>query len=346
MHIAINTIAGTDVPFPHHVVRYLSQVVERIQKEKPSVRFSCLHVEDEPNYFPSLPPIPTTAPATGFRVRFGRGDSSDGVLKKHNVDLVLSPLQSALGRTSLPQVLLALDLAPWEDKGGPQLSSRDAKKACASATYIITPTEQVRRQCLERFEAPMEKIVVAPPGVAAGLSTPTQSVVEKPYIAIFYDPLTAPLLTTLRAALAKRREEFPFTQVIVGPTLPDEPEQWGPGVVRIEQCPANHLAGLYQDSAFFLYAGPHDGSGLRVLEALAAGVPVLAAGSRGVSEVAGNAPIYFNAESLDAFFQSLKRILSEDGQNRGKRIQTGKQIASRYSWEKTMWKVLATFKPS
>ena len=75
-----------------------------------------------------------------------------------------------------------------------------------------------------------------------------------------------------------------------------------------------------------------------------AGVPVLAAGSRGISEVAGDAPIYFNGESMDAFFQSLKRVLSEDGQHRAKRIQTGKQVASRFDWEKTMWKFLAAFK--
>ena len=190
----------------------------------------------------------------------------------------------------------------------------------------------------------MEKIVVAPPGVAAGLDSPTHSVVEKPYFVFFYDPLSAPLMATIRKALEKRHEEFPFTQVIVGPTLPDEPRQWGPGVVRIEQCPANHLAGLYQEAAFFLYPAPHDDCGLRVLEALAAGVPVVAAGTRGLTEVAGNAPIYFNGESLDAFFQSLKRVLAEDGQSRGKRIETGKQTAGRYNWEKTMWKVLATFK--
>jgi len=344
MHIAINTLPGTDVPFPHHVVRYLSQVVERIQKEKPSAHFSCLHVRGEAPAFPELPPIETDPPGSGFFARLGRTESQDSLLKQHAVDLILSPLQTALGRTALPQVLLALDVAPWEDRNGPQLSVKEAKRACASAAYIITPTEQLRRQCLELFEAPMEKIVVAPPGVAVGLDKAAGSLVEKPYIVMFYDPLTAALLKTLRAALDKRREEFPFTQVIVGPTLPEEPDQWGPGVVRIEQCPANHLAGLYREAAFFLYAAPHDGCGLRVLEALAAGVPVLAAGSRGVSEVAGNAPIYFNGESLDAFFQSLKRILSEDGQSRAKRIQTGKQTAGRYSWDKTMWKVLSTFK--
>jgi glycosyltransferase involved in cell wall biosynthesis len=115
-------------------------------------------------------------------------------------------------------------------------------------------------------------------------------------------------------------------------------------VVRIEQCPDSHLAGLYREAKFFLYPGPDDGSGLRVLEALAAGVPVLAAGSRGVMEVAGDAPIYFNGESLDAFFQSLKRVLSEEPQLRKKRIHTGTQIAARFAWDKSMWKVLTTFK--
>ncbi len=344
MHIAINTLPSTELPFPHHVVRYLAQVLERIQKEKPSLRFSCLHVQGETSPFPGLPSMESAPPESGLRARLSKSDSVDGLLKKHAVDLVLSPIQTGLARTSLPQVLLALDLAPWEGADGPSGDIKATKRLCAAAGYIITPTEHVRRRCLELFEAPLEKIVVAPPGVADGLSNPTISVVEKPYVVLFYDPLTAPLLNKLREALNKRREDFPFTQVVVGPALPEEPAQWGPGVVRMEQCPANHLAGLYHESAFFLYAAPHDGCGLRVLEALATGVPVLAAGSRGLAEVAGDAPIYFNGESLDSFFQSLKRILSENEQSRGKRINTGKQIASRYHWEKTMWKVLATFK--
>ncbi len=344
MHIVINTLPGTALPFPHHVVRYLAQVIARIKQEKPSVQFSCLHIRGEESPFPELPSVESAPPETGFRARLTRNDNVDGLLKKHGADFVLSPLQTALTKTTVAQVLVTMDLAPWEGGQGNAGNLKDTKRVCATARHIITPTEHLRRRCLELFEAPMERIIVAPPGVAAGLNNPTLSVVEKPYIVLFYDPLTAPLLATIRAALEKRRDEFPFTQVVVGPGLPEEPAQWGPGVVRIEQCPANHLAGLYQESAFFLFAGPHDGSGLRILEAMAAGVPVLAAGSRGISEVAGDAPIYFNGESMDAFFQSLKRVLSEDGQHRAKRIQTGKQVASRFDWEKTMWKFLAAFK--
>ncbi len=344
MHIVINTLPGSTEAFPHHVVRYLDQVITRIQKEKSAVQFSCLHVLDEASPLPNLPSIESVPPESGLRARFSGSNSVDGLLKKHLADLVVSPLQTALTKTSFPQVLLALDLAAWEGQKGHTANFKDARKACITARHIIVPTEHLRRRCLELFEAPMEKIVVAPPGVADGLSSPTRSVVEKPYIILFYDPLTAPLLATVRAALEKRHKEFPFTQVVVGPALPDEPDQWGPGVVRIEQCPANHLSGLYKEAQFFLYAAPHDGSGLRVLEALATGVPVLAAGSRGVSEVAGDAPIFFNGESMDAFFQSLKRILSEDEQSRAKRVHTGNKIASRYSWDKTMWKVLATLK--
>jgi glycosyltransferase involved in cell wall biosynthesis len=344
MHIAINALPGAFAPFPVHITRYLSQVVAQIQKEKPSVRFSCIATEGDVSPFPAMPVIESPRPESGIRLRLSRANPVDGLLKTNQIDLVLSPLQCAFAKCAVPQVLLALDLDPWESGAISSGGSRDAKAACAAARHIIAPTEHIRRRCLELFEAPMERIVVAPPGVASGLYNPANSVIEKPYFALFYDPLTAPLLNTIRAALAKRPDEFPFTQVIVGPSLPEEPDNWGPGVVRIEQCPDSHLAGLYQQSSFFLYAGPHDGSGLRVLEALATGVPVLAAGSRGVAEVAGDAPIYFNAESLDAFFQSLKRILSEGGQARGKRITTGTQIASRYNWEKTMWKVLSTFK--
>lgn len=345
MHIGINTLPSDSAPFPHHVLRYLTQVIMPIQREKPSIRFSCLHPAGEPPGLPLLPGIAVEPAAGGIRSFLGRGGIQiDALLQQHKIDSVLSPIQTPLLRHAAPQVLLALDLSPWEGGRAGAGNVKNIKRACAQAQHIIAATEHVRRRCLELFEAPLEKIVVAPPGVSAALSEPQGSVVEKPYMVFLYDPLSAPLLSTIRQALEKRQKEFPQTQVVVGPTLPDEPGHWGPRVVRIEQCPDGHLAGLYRQADFFLYPAPGDGSGLRVLEAMAAGVPVLAAGSRGVMEVAGDAPIYFNAESLDAFFQSLKRILSEDGQVRAKRIHTGQQIAARYRWDKTLWKVLSAFK--
>lgn len=344
MHIGINTLSTEGLPFPHHAFRYLTQVMACLQREKPAVRFSCIHDASTAPGLTQCPAIPVEQRAGGLRSLWRQGSTNlDGVAQDHQIDLLFSALQTPSAGQTVPQVLLALDLHPW-DRGAAGSGPKHIKKACAQARHIIAPTEHVRRRCLELFEAPMERIVVAPPGVSPALSEPASPLVEKPYIVFFYDPLTAPLLNMIRQALDKRKDEFPQMHVVVGPTLPEEPAQWGPRVVRIEQCPDAHLAGLYREAAFFLYAGPEDGSGLRVLEALAAGAPVLAAGSRGVMEVAGDAPIYFNGESLDAFFQSMKRIISEDGQARAKRIHTGEQIALRYRWDKTMWKVLATLK--
>lgn len=345
MHIGINTLPADGIPFPNHVLRYLSQVIACIEKEKASIRFSCIHDAAQAPGLAQLPAIPVEQRSGGLQGLFGRGGGQlDGTLQKHQVDIVFSAIQTPYAGQSIPQVLLALDLAPWDRGGAVASGPRHIKKACAVARHIIAPSEHVRRRCLELFEAPMERIVVAPPGVSPAFTGDASPLVEKPYIVFLYDPLTAPLLDKIRMALDQRKDEFPQTHVVVGPTLPEEPAQWGPRVVRIEQCPDAHLGALYRDAEFFLYPGPDDGSGLRVLEALAAGVPVLAAGSRGVMEVAGDAPIYFNGESLDAFFQSMKRVLAEGGQTRAKRIHTGQQIAARFRWDKTMWKVLSTVK--
>lgn len=345
MHIGINTVPAEGIPFPHHVIRYLSQIITPIRGEKNDLTFSCLHDAEYPAEMPGMPGIPVERPAGGLQALLRRsGSSLESAIQQNGIDLVLSSIQAPCLKAAMPQILVALDLYPWERGGANAPGFKNTKRACATARHIIAPTEHVRRRCLELFEAPMEKIIVAPPGVSPNLSKPTISVVEKPYIVMFFDPLTAPLLHTVREAMEKRKDEFPQTQVIVGPTLPDEPDNWGPRVVRVEQCPDSHLAGLYREADFFLYPAPDDGSGLRVLEAMAAGVPVLAAGSRGVMEVAGDAPIYFNGESLDAFFQSLKRILSEEKHLRSKRIHTGTQIAARFSWDKSMWKVLTTLK--
>ncbi|MBX3180049.1 MAG: hypothetical protein KF886_22085 [Candidatus Hydrogenedentes bacterium] len=341
MHIGINTLPLDPHPFPHHAHRYLARVLACIRKEKQAIQFSCLHEEGRAPGLPELPAIPLECKPGGLWRRGGA--NLDAAIAEHKIDLLLSAIQTPYTGQAVPQVLLALDLFPW-DRNPAAPGIKTIKKACAQARHIIAPSEHVRRRCLEVFEASMEKIVVATPGVSTALSEPATPFVEKPYIVFLYDPLTAPLLDKIRAALDARIKEFPQTHVVVGPALPEEPAQWGPRVVRIEQCPDNHLGGLYREADFVLYAGPDDGSGLRVLEGLAAGAPVLAAGSRGVMENAGDAPIYFNGESLDAYFQSMKRILAEGGHARNKRIHTGQQIAARFRWDKTMWKVLSTFK--
>lgn len=278
-----------------------------------------------------------------------RGTALDHVLRRHQVDVVLSPLEAATAVSSTPQVLLALGAGAWESDAGGAGAKRSSalkpmKKACANARAVIAASEYVRRRCLELFDVPLDKSIVAPAGVDPVFEKPQSPIVAPPYFLIFRDENTSAYVNRLIEALNNAREEFPQTLVVAGERCGNEPEEWDPRIVRIEQCPDSTLAGLYQHCAVFIQPSVHDGSALRVLEAVRAGAAVISPHARAVEELAGNAVFYYNWESPASFLATLRRAFDLSEEQRKERIHLGRMAMAKYAWDKTAWKILAALK--
>jgi len=104
----------------------------------------------------------------------------------------------------------------------------------------------------------------------------------------------------------------------VGQPAEAEPADWGPRVMRIEYCPASHLAGLYQHCDAFIQPSLYEGSGVTVLEAMRAGAPVVTSRTGGIEEVAGDTPIFFNPESTASIIAAYDGP-SKNNPNNGRR---------------------------
>ena len=89
---------------------------------------------------------------------------------------------------------------------------------------------------------------------------------------------------------------------------------------------------LYAGARAFIYPSLYEGFGLPVLEAMAAGVPIVYSDAASIPEVAGNAGIMVNPQDTRALANSIAEIL-ENESSRTKLIQAGLQRASRFSWE-------------
>lgn len=94
------------------------------------------------------------------------------------------------------------------------------------------------------------------------------------------------------------------------------------------------LAALYQGAACFAYPSLYEGFGLPPLEAMAAGVPVLASDRGSLPEVLGDAAVLVNPEDDGAMARGLGEILGDPGAA-AKLRRLGFARASRYSWEVT-----------
>lgn len=348
MLIAINAVQPEGLIPPEHQYRYIHRVLSELRTIQADARFVIIADEDSENPFGGWDRV---APGRGGGMGLFRsgGDPVGAAAAKAGADVLLSPLH-APASPSIPQVLYALDLAPWEtgidaSATRPEPPSRNLRRICAEAQAILVSSEYLRRRCLELLDIPLNKVQVAPAGVDASFEEPNDTFVELPYIVLHMDPLVAPLLPRLREALKQLEDEVPHTVVVFGMGLPEEPEDWGPRVVRIERLPNNQLAGLHQNASAFLYAGLHDGCGLRVLEAMRAGVPVVAAKSGALVDLAKDIPIYFNPANTGSMLQSIRRALALETRERNGRIRLGRSQVSRLDWEQTAWKFLSAFKP-
>jgi len=118
-------------------------------------------------------------------------------------------------------------------------------------------------------------------------------------------------------------------------------------LARIERSPARarirvtgyvspaELAGWYARASVFAFPSLDEGFGMPVLEAMAAGIPVITSNRSSLPEVAGDAALLIDPERTDALAAAL-RDLTQNEDHRLEYIRRGLERAQFFTWEKTV----------
>ena len=214
---------------------------------------------------------------------------------------------------------------------------------------MIVPSYAVKRDLVESCDAAEERITVIPHGVDEEFfeATPAQREVartqyELPDRYVLFVGSVEPrknllgLLEAFESLPVQTQRAYPL--VIVGAAgwknetiqraISKNPNVRLVGYVSRELLPA-----VYEACSLFVFPSYYEGFGMPVLEAMAAGAPVIASKVSALPEVIGETGILVDPDDPEDIAEAMERAL-EDEQTAAIMGSSARQRARRFTWEK------------
>ena len=256
-------------------------------------------------------------------------------MSRLGADLVHGPDFSVPYIPRRPSVMTIHDLSPWMDVRWHQAAQRVKRRTpilleLGIATMIVTPSESVRKQVIERFRLRPERVAAVPEAAPTWMQ-PVEGAPGRPYFLFAGTVEPRKNLPALIEAWRAVRREHDIDLVIAGRRRGDAPElRDEPGLRLLGEVPDSDLPRLYSGALALVYPSFYEGFGLPVLEAMQCGACVIA--SPAVRETGGDAAMY--AESGEDLAASMRAIAASP-ELRAEWRARSLERAAQFSWERT-----------
>jgi glycosyltransferase involved in cell wall biosynthesis len=153
-------------------------------------------------------------------------------------------------------------------------------------------------------------------------------------------------IPVLLDAFASIRERTKTELVVVGTPeygARDVMERLGePGVRYLARVDDEELSALYQDAMALVYPSRYEGFGLPLLEAMAAGCPVITTTGGALPEVVGDAGLLVEPGSVAALAGAMECV-ADDPDLRSKLARMGLARAREFTWERTAARTIEVY---
>lgn len=222
---------------------------------------------------------------------------------------------------------------------------------------VITPCDTIADEVAAELGFPRERVVATPEGVRGAFlaarprrDLATRLGVSGDYLLFAGTQEPRKNLTRLIEAFAAM-DSSESTLVVAGPPgwgnldLPGLAARLGVRgrVVFPGYLGDGDLAALVAGAAAFVYPSLYEGFGLPALEAMAAGIPVVAGRAGALPEVLGEAPIWCDPKDTGSITAALQAVMN-DTSERMRAVQAGKARAALYNWGETARKTVEAYR--
>jgi glycosyltransferase involved in cell wall biosynthesis len=240
---------------------------------------------------------------------------------------------------------------PWSSRHYMRWTTAAAMR---SADAVIVPSEAVKRDLLRLKRPPRAAVHVIPEGVSPRfIAEATESSVASLRTRHALPGRFLLQLGTDEPGKNRALTVGAFEEL--GPEFPDlglvfaGQKGWGEAaalpesVLDLGYVPDEDLPALYAAAEVFVFPSLYEGFGLPVLEAMAAGTPVVTAPGGACAEVAGDAALIVDPLTSSGLAAAIRTVLT-DPTKRSALSRRGRARAAEFTWERTARETLAVYR--
>lgn len=369
MHIGIDARAYGWTGIGRYVRNLLTELAEAAERARASIPVRELVVFAPPRYARSLSSLPRTR-VVPVRDSYYSLYEQTGFLKAllaERLDLLHFPNFNAPILYRRPSVVTVHDLTrfrfPGQRHRGPlrQLAYETVfRTAVQHARHVVAVSHFTKDRVLERFPAAASKISVVYQGVEERFFSPAGSGdddvllglgIRRPYVlyvGLWMRHKNLPRL--VEAFTMLRASGYSGTLVVTGEGRSWDEDVAGlveragvaPHIVLPGRVDDRALAALYRGADALAFPSLSEGFGLPPLEAMASGIPVVAARAGSLPEILGDAALFADPEKPAELAAALQLVIS-DAVVRAQLVRRGRERASGFSWRRTAQQTLAVY---
>jgi glycosyltransferase involved in cell wall biosynthesis len=229
---------------------------------------------------------------------------------------------------------------------------RHMSRELVQADAVICVSESTRQDLLRYYPIDPRRAVTVLSGVAVPPLNDVSAApapLPKKYILFVSTIEPRKNLTVLLDAFEdlKRRGRYDGSLVVVGKigwkSESIVPRLRGRDVVHLDYLEPSQLAAVYAGAELFVFPSIYEGFGFPLLEAMAYGVPTIAANSSSLPEVGADAALYFEPNDARTLAAHIERVTTDATLREGLIARGHKRVAA-LRWDRAAAETLAVLR--